>query len=30
VTDTALTVGAAARNIYDLFVDGFAGGASGA
>ena len=28
VTDTALTVGAAARNIYDLFVDGFAGAAN--
>lgn len=25
VSDTALTVGAAARSIYDLFVDGFAG-----
>lgn len=28
VTDTALTVGAAARSVYDLFVDGFAGGAA--
>lgn len=28
VSDTALTVGAAARGVYDLFVDGFAGGGS--